>query len=102
MQIKAWIAYLLKWTVISSRVGVLCGTASAFFLISLEMATNLRDQHTWLIWFLPVGGLLMGLVYHRWGRSVEGGNNLIIDEIHNPRALIPLRMAPLILLGTVL
>lgn len=102
MQIKAWAQYFLKWTVISCLVGVLGGTASAFFLISLELATRFRDQHTWLIWFLPVGGLLMGLIYHRWGKSVEAGNNLIIDEIHNPRALIPLRMAPLILLGTVM
>ncbi|UOQ74994.1 chloride channel protein [Hymenobacter cellulosilyticus] len=44
----------------------------------------------------------MGLLYYYWGRSVEAGNNLLLDEIHAPRAVLPLRMAPLVLLGTLL
>jgi H+/Cl- antiporter ClcA len=40
-------------------------------------------------------------VYLKIGRSVESGNNLLIDEIHDPRNVIPLRMAPLVLIGTV-
>lgn len=42
----------------------------------------------------------MGLLYHHFGKSVERGNNLIIDEFHDPQAVIPFRMAPLVLLGT--
>ena len=34
------------------------------------------------------------------GRSVEAGNNLLLEEIHDPQTVIPLRMAPLVLLGT--
>ena len=52
--------------------------------------------------FLPLGGLAVGLVYHFFGRSIEGGNNLIIDEFHDPVSVIPFRMAPLVLVGTVL
>src|SRR6185295_309346 len=33
---------------------------------------------------------------------VEAGNNLLIDEIHDPKKVIPLRMAPLVLGGTVI
>jgi H+/Cl- antiporter ClcA len=40
-------------------------------------------------------------VYWRIGQPVEAGNNLLIDEIHDPKKVIPLRMAPLILLATV-
>jgi len=32
---------------------------------------------------------------------LAGGNNLIIDEFHDPQAVIPFRMAPLVLLGTI-
>jgi H+/Cl- antiporter ClcA len=43
----------------------------------------------------------MGLVYHYGGGDAAAGNNLILDEIHEPRDWIPRRMAPLIYVGTV-
>jgi H+/Cl- antiporter ClcA len=36
------------------------------------------------------------------GQHVEAGNNLLIDEIHDPKKVVPLRMAPLVLGGTVI
>lgn len=44
----------------------------------------------------------MGLVYHYLGGRSGGGNSLIIDEIHEPTAWVPRRMAPLVFIGTVL
>jgi H+/Cl- antiporter ClcA len=79
---------------------VLVGTASAILLVALEWATVWREAHRWIIWLLPLGGLLSGLMYHYWGQSVEPGNNLLLEEIHDPQATIPLRMAPLVLIGT--
>lgn len=96
------IKYYSRWIVISGITGALCGTGSAWFLFGLEWATNSRETHPWLLYFLPIGGLIIGLAYHRWGKSVEGGNNLIIDEFHDPRAVIPFRMAPLVTLGTII
>ena len=95
------LAYLLRWAAISIVVGTLAGTASAALLVSLDWATAVREAHLWIIALLPVAGLLIGLLYHHFGKSVEAGNNLLLDEIHNPQAVIPLRMTPLILLGTV-
>ena len=89
------------WAVLAGVVGVLAGISSAAFLLSLDAATAWRESHPWIIWFLPLGGLLIGLVYLRWGASVEGGNNLVLDEIHDPKKRLPLRMAPLILVSTV-
>lgn len=90
----------LRALLISCVVGVLAGALSAFFLATLSAVTDYRLGHEWLIWFLPVAGLAVGLLYHRYGRSVEGGSNLILDEIHEPAASIPFRLIPLILLGT--
>ena len=95
------LAYLLRWAAISIVVGTLAGTASAALLVSLDWATAVREAHLWIIALLPVAGLLIGLLYHHFGKSVEAGNNLLLDEIHNPQAVIPLRMTPLILLGTI-
>lgn len=94
--------YLGKWLVIAGTAAVLAGSASAFFLLSLDHATLWRETHRWAIWLLPIAGLAVGLVYHWLGEPVAAGNNLIIDEIHDPKKVVPLRMVPLVLGGTVI
>jgi H+/Cl- antiporter ClcA len=93
--------YIVKWTAVASVVAALAGTASAFFLFSLAFATEWRETHAWAIWLLPLAGFAVGWMYLHAGKSVEAGNNLLIDEIHDPGKVIPLRMAPLVLIGTV-
>ncbi len=93
--------YLLKWIALCGVVGLLAGSASAVFLILLEWATNLRETNLWIITLLPVGGLIIGLTYHYFGQSVVKGNNQILEEFHSPKKIIPLKMAPLVLLSTV-
>ena len=44
----------------------------------------------------------MGWLYHLWGENAEAGNNLIFDQIHETDAGVPRRMAPLVLVTTVL
>jgi len=92
---------LLRWLPIAAAVGVLAGSASAVLLLSLEWATQLRGQHLWLVALLPFAGLAVGLLYWYVGSSVEAGNNLILEEVHDPNETIPLRMTPLVLLGTI-
>jgi H+/Cl- antiporter ClcA len=93
--------YMGKWLLLSLAVAALAGSASAFFLFALEWATNTRVSHRWLILLLPLAGFAVGWLYLCFGKDVEAGNNLLIDEIHDPRKIIPLRMAPLVLGGTV-
>lgn len=93
--------YMGKWLFLASAVAVLAGSASAFFLFALEWATETRVSHRWLLWLLPIAGFAVGWLYLRFGQHVEAGNNLLIDEIHDPKKVVPLRMAPLVLGGTV-
>lgn len=97
----ALVCYVAKWFVIASVLGIGIGTAVALFLWSLEKATQARFAHPALLFGLPLAGLAIGLLYHFFGRKVESGNNLIIEQIHEPGAGVPLRMAPLVLIGTV-
>ena len=90
-----------RWSFLSALAGILSGLAATLFLILLQWATTTRNQHQGLIWFLPLAGLAIGLIYHHYGKDVAGGHNLILDEIHDPKNKVPLRMAPLILLGTI-
>lgn len=93
--------YMLRWIVLSSIVGMLAGAASAGFLASLHWATDFRESHLWIIALLPVGGLIIGLSYHYWGADVVKGNNQLLEEFHSPKKIIPLKMAPLVLFGTI-
>jgi H+/Cl- antiporter ClcA len=93
---------LLRWIPIAAAIGAMAGTASAVLLVSLKYATEVREAHLWLIALLAPAGFAVGLMYHYMGRSVERGNNLLLEEIHAPSATIPVRMTPLILIGTFL
>ena len=92
---------VLRWALILMPMAALVGTLCAAFLWSLDAVTRLRFAFPWLLYLLPLGGFVVGLLYHLTGRSVEGGNNLIVEQIHEPGAGVPLRMAPLIFFGTV-
>lgn len=93
--------YIFKWLLISLIIGLCIGTASALFLISLNWVTAFRETHKWIIALLPLCGLFIGLLYLYFGKNVEAGNNLLIDNIHNPDKIIPFKMAPLVYLGTI-
>ncbi len=94
--------HFLKWLAIGVPTGMIIGSAVAGFLWLLGVATQFRYDHPWMLWLLPAGGIGVGWLYHRFGRSVEGGNNLLMDEIHRPGGGVPIRMAPIVLIGTVL
>lgn len=91
-----------RWIAIAGVIAVLSGTASALFLFALDRATAVREAHPWLLWLLPFAGFVVGWIYLRIGQQVEAGNNLVIDEIHDPKKVLPLRLAPLVLGGTVI
>ncbi len=93
--------YLLRWTAIVAPVAAATGSLVALFLWLLDVATKTRWQHPSLLWFLPLAGVAIVLVYHRFGKESEGGNNLVMDRIHEPGGGVPKRMAPLVLIGTV-
>ncbi len=100
--VLAFLRLRAKWVVLSSVVGLFAGVSAAAFLFLLDHVTALRENHPQWIWGLPVGGLLSGYLYWRFGKGVSGGNGLILDAIHDPQKVVPFRMAPLILCGTLL
>ncbi len=93
-------AFLARWIVLGAASGALAGLASWVFLEGLDRVTEFRLDHGWLVWLLPMGGLVIGLLYHLFGGRAVRGNALLLDEIHEPTQWVPRRMAPLVLGGT--
>ena len=96
------IAFIAKWLAISLPLGVLVGSAVALFLWLLDQVIQTHWHHPWILFLLPLAGLVSGLIYHRWGRTIEAGNQLVLEEIQKPAGVIPARLAPLVLLGTLI
>ncbi len=90
-----------QWLVLGALVGVTCGVACAVFLLLLEVVTHVRVHDERWVYGLPFAGLGLGLVYERFGAPIKPGTDLIIDTIHDGGPELPLRMAPLVLIGTV-
>ena len=113
-KINSSLIFILKWLVISILTVGLIGTTTAWFLIALDFVTIWRNDHIWVVNFLPLLGLGIGYAYHYFGTAVQKGNNLIL-ETHQAEETtsttstksssiktIPLLMAPLIFISTLL
>jgi len=81
--------------------GGLTGLISYAFLRSLDRATDTRVAHGWLVWLLPVVGLLVGAMYHHLGGRAKGGTPAVIEQGHLFTHGVPARMAPMIFGGSV-
>lgn len=98
----AIVKHLTRWTILVLPVAVVIGSVVAFFLWLLGGAIHLRFDHKWLLYLLPVAGLLIHFIYQSVGKSSEKGNNLIMEQIHTEGGGVPKRMAPIILITTVI
>ncbi|QDU33828.1 H(+)/Cl(-) exchange transporter ClcA [Poriferisphaera corsica] len=101
------IRYIIKWIAFVIPLGLLIGSANALFITALEEATLTRYKYPFLLFFLPLAGIFIAALYKYFGQAsdkqhAEAGNNLIMDEIHKPGGGVPARMAPLVLVTTVI
>lgn len=96
------LSFLLRWTALVIPVSLAVGSLVALFLWLLDKAIHFRFDHPWLLFLLPLAGILIYALYKYLGRNSEAGYNLIMDEIHTPGGGIPARMAPLVLVTTVI
>ncbi|RFC55240.1 chloride channel protein [Brumimicrobium aurantiacum] len=98
---RSKISQISQWLLIVILVSIVAGSISALFLGSLSFVTNLRSNHDIFIYLLPIGGLLIGLMYFYGSRGVEGGNNLLIKEMNAPKTTIHWKIVPLVFIGTI-
>lgn len=104
---KARVIYLYNyirtfatWLIVASLVGAIGGVVGSFFHIAVNHATGLRAEHSWLLYLLPVGGLIIAACYRLLKVSGQGTND-IIDSTRNGDN-VPVRLIPAIFLSTVI
>ena len=95
-----FICTFLKWLVIAGVTGGIGGLVGSAFHLSVNWAATFRAAHPWLLWLLPVGGLLIAAIY-RLTKMENKNTNAIIDAIHFGDK-VPLLLVPAIYLSTVI
>lgn len=92
---------LIKWLIIGSIIGLFIGEISALFGKALLFVNKVRVTHPYIVFGLPVAGLLIVLLYRAFKNTNDKGTNMVISSIHSSTD-IPFKMAPLIFISTVL
>lgn len=93
---------LVKWACSISFIAVLVGSTSALFLVLLNFVGRFRELHPYVLYGLPLAGVFIVWFYQRYAGLAQKGNNLILEEYYHPNRLIPLRMAPMVFLATLI
>jgi len=92
---------ILQWIFLIALVAIISGSSSAAFIDSLNWATAKRLSDPRFLLGLPLAGAAVAWVYQHWGKNIESGTNLLIEQVHEPNSIIPFRMAPFIFVASV-
>lgn len=91
----------LKWGCFSALTGLIVGAFSTLFAECLIFVTGFREKNPWLIFFLPLAGVVIVFLYRVFRYKNDRGTNLVLSTIHAETEL-PFRMAPLIFISTLI
>ena len=91
----------LKWTFLACVVGIVVGGISTFFAYGMKQVTTIREENPYLIYLLPIAGLVIIFCYRGFNYKDDKGTNLVLSTVH-AEAEIPARMAPLIFISTII
>ena len=94
-----YVKTFIKWGLIAIVVGVVGGLVGTAFHKSVDYVTEVRTENSWLIFLLPIGGLLIVAMYNLC--KVHAGTNRVIESVRTDKK-VPVMMAPLIFVSTVI
>jgi H+/Cl- antiporter ClcA len=100
-----WI--LSQWIFFGVLIGFVVGSVTTFLLETNDYLGTVREKNGWLIALLPIGGMIIGYIYMKYGKVFINDtlndaaelNNLVIDAVHGKKHVLR-RMGPIVYLGT--
>lgn len=98
---KKYIVTFVKWVAIALSIGITGGLVGSLFHMAVNFATDFRIRNSFMLYFLPIGGLAIVFLYRLCKVDEETGTNLIISSVRN-KIKVPILMAPLIFASTVI
>lgn len=95
---KVYIAFSL--IALGILIGAVCGALGTVFSFTVSFVTELRLENSWILFLLPIGGLITVLIY-RMCKVTNIGTKQVVDSVHTENQIPPL-LTPAIFLGTVI
>ncbi len=89
----------LKWMMLALVCGLVIGLAGTAFHFCLDFAQRARQTYPWLIWLLPLGGVLITALYRWGGIQNDRGTNFVLIAVRANEKL-SFKTAPLIFVST--
>lgn len=92
---------LIKYVILAFIIGIVVGVIDTIFGKGLILIGQIRNKYFWyLIPFLPVAGILIVYLYHRFSKISLQGMTLIFETGQEKREAIPLALIPLVMICT--
>ncbi|MBR5336790.1 MAG: chloride channel protein [Lachnospiraceae bacterium] len=101
MNLGVYLRTMVKWCAFALITGGICGTIGVGFHYTVAFVTGFRGENPWTLYCLPIAGLIIVALYRGAHMADDGGTNTIINSVRSADK-IPLPMAPLIFVGTML
>ena len=101
--LRRWGLYVrtfIKWTAAAAVIGAACGLVGTLFHFGVHEVTAFRGTHPWILYLLPLAGLVIVGFYKLTGTDGLGTDD-IIDAVHQGK-LLPILLLPAIFFGTIL
>ncbi|TXC89559.1 voltage-gated chloride channel protein [Metabacillus litoralis] len=107
LKYKNFFFLLIQWIFFGGIIGTVVGTLTTFLLETNDYIGEVREKRDWLIFLLPIGGILIGYIYTNYGKvylnntlhNAADLNNLVIEAVHGNKKVLK-RMGPIVYLGT--
>lgn len=101
VQASKYIITFAKWFILSVVIALVCGGAGCFFHMLIEQATGLREKYDFILYFLPLGGVVIVALYHLFRLENISGTNHVMDSTRSD-GKVPFTLAPGIVISTVI
>ena len=90
----------VKWTAVAAVIGCVCGFIGTLFHFGVHEVTAFRGAHPWVLYLLPLAGLVI-VGFYKLTKTDGLGTDDIIDAVHQGK-LLPILLLPAIFFGTIL
>ena len=97
----SYIGAFAKWVILAVTIGIIGGLLGSLFHLSIDYVTELRASHFFLIYLLPIGGIIIAAMYGMFSSKGKIDTNRVIESVREDEK-VPLVMIPLIFISTVI
>ena len=92
---------LIVWVFFACLVGLLGGIVGNLFHHSIDFVTEFRITHPQILYFLPIGGILIAIMYGKFKQNGNIDTNRVIQSALGKKDT-PILMLPLIFISSVI